>query len=272
MSNDLMKCFHKILEPYNGGTVAVSGGVDSMTLAAFAHNKFGSNGIQMVHAVSPAVPLAATTRLREHAAANNWSLTEINAGEFLDPFYRINPVNRCFYCKTNLYRTIRTLGDGAILAGTNCDDLDDYRPGLIAAKDYDVKHPYVEAGMNKDAVRALARNLGLNQFAQLPSSPCLSSRIQTGIKIEEDQLALVDKLETWLQSFIKAKTIRCRILREGLVIELDLETLNQLSKNEKKHLIRGVARQLPHSFSRTVRIESYERGRAFVNERPNEIE
>ncbi len=271
MRTDIVKRLSHVLAPYRFGTIAVSGGVDSITLAAFAQMIHGANGIRMVHAISPAVPVAATSRLRHYATANNWNLTEINAGEFSDPSYRANPINRCFYCKTNLYKAIRELCHGTIMSGTNCDDLDDYRPGLVAAENYQVRHPYVEAEMNKDAVRTLAHNLGMHDFAELPASPCLSSRIQTGIEIDATQLALVEKLETWLQKFVKPKTVRCRIRREGLVIELDVETLDRLSQQEQNRIIKFAEEQLPRNLLMTVHIALYERGSAFVDIRSSKI-
>ena len=264
MMNDPAGSLRKVLTPYKGGTIAVSGGVDSMTLAAFAHILFGANGVRMVHALSPAVPAAATARLRKYSEANNWSLTEINAGEFTNSSYRSNPINRCFYCKTHLYKAVSELCNEPIMSGTNCDDLQDYRPGLVAARDYKVRHPYVEAGINKGSVRKLARELGLNELAELPASPCLSSRIQTGIKINPEQLALIDTLESWLQDSLKPKTVRCRIRNQGLIIELDTETLTRLSKKEQTRIIKHTARHLPSFYSMPVAIAPYERGSAFV--------
>ena len=150
------------------------------------------------------------------------------------------------------------------MSGTNCDDLKDYRPGLMAAENYGVRHPYVEAGMDKLAIRNLARELGLNQIAALPSSPCLSSRIETGIPINSDKLNLVDTVETWLHNTLNSKTVRCRIRREGLVIELDTETLNSLSELEQKLIIEGAVKILPSNLSIPVNISSYKRGSAFV--------
>ena len=80
-----------------GLAIAVSGGVDSMTLAHAAH-RAGVPGLIVVHALSPAVPEEATARVREHAARFGWRLTELDAGEFADPAYRANPVNRCYFC------------------------------------------------------------------------------------------------------------------------------------------------------------------------------
>ncbi|HEX7955284.1 MAG TPA: hypothetical protein VF523_19655, partial [Burkholderiales bacterium] len=82
--------------------VAVSGGVDSLTLASVAHRTLQDEA-EMFHAVSPAVPAQATERVRALAAREGWKLTVVDAGEFGDADYRSNPVNRCFYCKTNLY-------------------------------------------------------------------------------------------------------------------------------------------------------------------------
>ena len=87
--------------------VAVSGGVDSLTLAAMAHRVLGHESALMVHAASPAVPGEATERVRAEAGRSGWSLRVVEAGEFADPNYRANPLNRCFFCKTNLYGTIR---------------------------------------------------------------------------------------------------------------------------------------------------------------------
>jgi len=200
--------------------IAVSGGVDSMTLAAFAHRSRRSGEIEMIHAVSPAVPPAATERVRARAAREGWRLTVTGTGEFSDPRYRDNPVNRCYFCKTNLYDRIRALTPGAIASGANLDDLGDYRPGLLAAAERSVVHPYIEAGMDKAAVRALARRLGLDEVAELPAQPCLASRVETGIAIDPDDLAFIDMVETRLTAIAPAgMALRCRVTHAGITIE-----------------------------------------------------
>jgi uncharacterized protein len=207
--------------------IAVSGGVDSVALAAFAH-RLQSDGamgsVEMIHAVSPAVPPAATERVRARAARDGWRLIVTGAGEFDDPRYRDNPVDRCYFCKTNLYDRIRALTPGAIASGANLDDLGDYRPGLLAASERAVVHPYIEAGMNKAAIRALARSLGLDEVAELPAQPCLASRVETGIAIDAADLAFVDLVETRLAALVPAGTaLRCRVTRAGIAIEIGEE-------------------------------------------------
>src|SRR5512134_3307161 len=168
--------------------VAVSGGVDSLTLATFAHRLVPAR-VQMFHAVSPAVQDEGTRRTRELAAREGWPLRVIDAREFDSADYLRNPVNRCYFCKTSLYGAIRPHTQAQIVSGTNLDDLGEYRPGLIAAKEHGVRHPFVEAALTKQQVRALARELGLAQVAELPASPCLSSRVETGIAIDPKVLA-----------------------------------------------------------------------------------
>ncbi len=248
-------------------TVAVSGGVDSMTLASFTHRNLGAMNVLMVHATSPAVPGDAGERIERLAQTEGWRLSIVDAGEFADPDYRANPVNRCFFCKSNLYRTLNTLSDGIVLSGTNTDDLGDYRPGLEAARNHNVRHPYVEAGINKNEVRALARELGLPEFAELPASPCLSSRVETGLPIQADQLALIDAVETWCCKQLAPQTVRCRIRRLGIVIELDIATHDRLSGAHRRNTIDELRHALPELTRHNIAIAAYQRGSAFVGDR-----
>lgn len=243
--------------------IAVSGGVDSMTLAAFAHRQQQSEGtgsVEMIHAVSPAVPPAATERVRARAAREGWRLTLTGAGEFDDKRYRDNPVNRCYFCKANLYDRIRTLTAAVIASGANLDDLGDYRPGLLAASERAVVHPYIEAGMDKASVRALARQLGLDDVADLPAQPCLASRVETDITIDPADLAFVDLVETRLAARAPAgMAVRCRITHAGIAIEAgkeaaDAEALADLAGN----LCREHGRHL-------IGIGPYRRGAMFVH-------
>lgn len=228
-----------ILDGLANAAVAVSGGVDSLTLATLAHRRKGSASV-MFHAVSPAVPPDATERVRALARQEGWQLRVIDAGEFADADYRRNPVNRCFFCKSNLYRIICRCASSQILSGTNVDDLGEYRPGLDAARAHQVRHPYVEAGLRKADVRRLARELGLPDVAELPASPCLSSRVETGIAIQPDVLRSIDKVEKFVASILPVRTVRCRVRATGVVVELDAPSRKGLTAASEEDIRRKV--------------------------------
>ena len=265
MANDFSIQLSEVLLRLNKGTIAVSGGVDSMTLSSFANRVLGPNRVRMVHAISPAVPLAATIRVRDFASREGWQLTEVDAGEFRDPQYRSNPINRCFFCKSNLYGALRQITKGVIMSGTNCDDLDDYRPGLKAAKKNSVLHPYVEAGMAKDDIRKLASILGLDTLADLPASPCLSSRIETGIRIEQEWLSFIDEVEEWMRASLSPTVVRCRIRNSGVTLEIDPETLKSLDTKSRAHIVNKVRDRMPKKKQMDITFASYRRGSAFVD-------
>jgi len=255
----------QVLDGIGEAAVAVSGGVDSLTLAVLAGRRLGPERVLMVHAVSPAVPSEATDRVHRHAEAEGWRLEVIDAGEFADPRYLANPVNRCFFCKASLYGAIASRTSLQVLSGANTDDLTEYRPGLDAARDHGVRHPYLEAGLDKAAVRALARRLGLDEAAELPASPCLASRVETGLAIDPEELAAIHRAETLLRQALKPRTVRCRIRAAGVVLELDAETLAALAPPEQRGLSAAVAALMPPAVAaRGVGFAPYRTGSAFV--------
>ncbi len=244
--------------------VAVSGGIDSLTLATAAHRALGG-AATMHHATSPAVPAEATERTRALARSEGWRLDVFDAGEFEDPSYRSNPVNRCFFCKTSLYGAVARRTALQIVSGTNLDDLGEYRPGLDAAREHAVRHPFVEAGIDKRTVRALAAELGLGALAELPSAPCLSSRIETGIRIEAPVLAMVHAAERLVAARLSPRTVRCRVRAAGLVVELDSAALAALDperagalRTELQALADAAGLNMPLGFA------AYRNGSAFL--------
>ncbi len=247
--------------------VALSGGVDSMTLAVIAGRRLGSD-VAMYHAVSAAVPPAATARVRAYAERCGWQLILLDAGEFSDPNYLANPANRCFFCKANLYGTLAAQSDAQLLSGTNLDDLGDWRPGLEAAKRHAVRHPFVEAGIAKATVRALAASLGLHDLAELPAAPCLSSRVETGLAIQPGQLRLIDQAEQLVRASLKPETVRCRIRADGVVIELDDSALARLSDADDQ-LTAQLAALFAHEAGGPPRFGPYRRGSAFLRDQPH---
>lgn len=255
----------EILDDLGPCVVAVSGGVDSMTLAVSAARYLGRERVSIVHAISAAVPPEATLRVEAWADRENWHIKLIDAGEFGDENYRSNPVDRCFFCKGNLYGAIAARADATILSGTNMDDLGEYRPGLVAAARHGVRHPFVEARMDKAAVRALARELSLGAIAELPASPCLSSRVETSIRIEPALLHAVHAIERLLTERLKPATVRCRLRRSGIVIELDAGSLTAAGPALRNALTSEIADLLPGELAGSaVAFAPYRNGGAFL--------
>jgi len=261
---DAISRLDSVLQSCGEVAIALSGGVDSLTLAAFGHSRLGGKAT-LVHAVSPAVPAAATARVKEFAARRRAPLTVLDAGEFADEAYRSNPSNRCYFCKGHLYDAIRARFKTVVLSGTNFDDLSDYRPGLMAAKERGVRHPFVEAGLTKARVRELARHLGLGEIAELPAAPCLSSRVETGIRIDPQALALIDLVETELRRAVTPETVRCRVRHRGLIVELDEAALDRLQPEERAMWMERIgARAIVAGLTGAVGFEAYRRGSAFL--------
>jgi len=265
---------HKLEQALDGMdrvTVAVSGGVDSLTLAQAAHRHLGGRA-EMIHAVSPAVPREATARTRALAEREGWNLRVIDAGEFGDENYVANPVNRCFFCKSALYTSIAGLTDRQVVSGANTDDLGDYRPGMEAAADQGVRHPFVEAGIDKAGVREIARFLGLDMIAELPASPCLSSRLETGIQVTPEALEFVHAVEARVGKWLAARggfpgAVRCRIRAAGPAVELDDASLADIRSDAGAAIRRDVADLAAAAgFGEEVPFEPYRMGSAFLKD------
>jgi uncharacterized protein len=265
------------ISQYPSLAIALSGGIDSITLAVLAGSTKTSS-VTMFHAISPAVPPEATERVRSLSKQFQWNLKEIDAGEFNDERYLNNPINRCFYCKESLYAAISAIAkktDSTILSGTNSDDLLEYRPGLEAALKLNVKHPFAKLDVNKDMIRNIAHEMGLGDLAKLPSSPCLSSRIETGIPIQKNTLGLVHQIERLVDQTLKTSTVRCRIRSSTVVIEFDRSSLYTLLKPENSTLKNDLTKRIEkileknHLFKK-VSFDLYLTGSAFIGHK-NEV-
>ena len=266
-----MKRLTERLMQMNAVAIAVSGGIDSLTLAAVAES-VNDLDVELFHAVSPAVPPEATERTKKLAIDRGWRLNVIDAGEFLDEDYLANPVNRCFFCKTNLYDSIASRTNRQILSGANLDDIGDYRPGLNAAEKAQVRHPFVESQISKRIVRDIAALVGLGHLADLPASPCLSSRVETGIRIDSRVLPLINNAERCVKEYLggNPSAVRCRVRSTGITIELDANTLDGLDDLAKGQLMDQVKQIFSdNELSNKVSIDYYSVGSAFIHVKPS---
>jgi uncharacterized protein len=181
--------------------VAFSGGVDSTLLAKAAHDALGARAVAAT-ALSPTYP----AHMREQAGAlagrigirHEW----VESRQMTRLQFVANPTDRCYHCKDELFERLEPLAERLglrhIAEGTNVDDLSDHRPGLVAAREHGIKSPLVEAGLTKEEIRSLSRELELPTWDQ-PASPCLSSRFPTGLPITLERLTQVDRAEAVLR-------------------------------------------------------------------------
>ena len=219
--------------------VAFSGGVDSAGVAKAAALALGARAVA-VTAVSPS--LAAEERETARVVARQIGIrhVELPTAELAKPAYVQNAPDRCYHCKSELYtelgRRLAELGVAAIVNGTNADDLGDWRPGLKAGAEHQVRSPLAECGIGKARVRELARYWNLPVWDK-PASPCLASRIAYGEEVTPQRLAMIEAAERFLtqQGF---SPLRVRYHRGDLArIEVPLALLPRLSDDALRQSI-----------------------------------
>lgn len=197
MLDDKANLLESLLASYESCLVAYSGGVDSVFLAVMARRVLGDMALAVI-SDSPSLPRQELADALEVAKRFEFPVRVVKTREFDNPSYLANPVNRCYFCKHELFTELEPIakseGFKVIAYGENASDLGDYRPGAAAAAEFKVRAPLKEAGLSKADIRALSAKLGL-PTADKPQLACLSSRIPYGEAVTTAKLSMIEQAE-----------------------------------------------------------------------------
>lgn len=220
--------------------VAYSGGVDSTLLASVVHEILGERALA-VTASSLIRPASEITQAESLAKEMGIPHIIIETNELEDPSFVANDSQRCYYCKRGLFRTLRRIANEQRLAfivdGTNYDDLGDFRPGMVAAGEFGVRRPLLEAGLTKADIRAFSRSRGLPNW-DMPASSCLATRLPHGTPISIELLALIAKAE---EALAKLGLSQFRVRHHGSIARIEASPEDMVLLSEVERSLRVVA-------------------------------
>jgi len=241
--------------------VAYSGGVDSAYLAVAAHRALGARSLA-VTADSESLSSEQRELAREVARRFGFPHRLIVTRELDNPLYARNDQDRCYHCKSELFRHLAPLalaeGFAHLVYGLIVDDLTDFRPGHRAAAEAGVRAPLAEAGRTKEDVRALSRELGL-PTADLPASPCLASRLPYGTPVTLEALRRVERAEAAVRA-LGFRELRVRHLGEAARVEIAREEMGPLADAAVRAAVEQAVCSAGYAQA-TVDPEGYRRGR-----------
>ncbi|NJK40257.1 MAG: ATP-dependent sacrificial sulfur transferase LarE [Acaryochloridaceae cyanobacterium SU_2_1] len=230
--HDKLQPLQSLFAQMGQALIAYSGGIDSSLVAKVAHEVLGDKALA-VTANSPSLLAADLAAAQEQAAEIGIAHRLVVTQEMDNPNYTNNPVNRCYFCKSELYDSLRPLaeqwGYPYVVDGVNADDLQDYRPGIQAAKERGTRSPLAELGITKLEVREMARSLGLTWWDK-PAQPCLSSRFPYGENITIEKLRRVGEAESYLRQ-LGWQTLRVRSQGDIARIELPAAEIRAFVQN-----------------------------------------
>ncbi len=265
----------KVLEDYlkelKSVAVAFSSGVDSTLLLKKAKETLGNENVIAVTAKSCSFPKRELNEAIEFCKKEGIRHIIIESEELNIEGFSQNPKNRCYLCKHELFEKIRKVAKdnniNEVVEGSNMDDMGDYRPGLQAIDEFEIKSPLRYAGLYKQEIRNLSKKLNLSTWDK-QSFACLSSRFVYGETITEEKLNRVDKAEQFLLD-MGLKQVRVRIHGEDMArIEVEPNEIERIAKKDYREKISKAFKEYGFSYV-TLDLEGYRMGsmNKFKNEK-----
>ncbi len=238
--------------------VAYSGGVDSTFLLKLASDVL-KNKVLAITAESPTYPKGELIFAKNMAGELGVRHKVIKTNELRDRQFFSNPINRCYFCKKELFRKLKNIAKknrlNYVVDATNLSDEKDYRPGNIAKKELNIRSPLKEAGFTKEEIRKFSKILGLSTWDK-PSLACLASRIPYSIKISSKLLARINTAENYLRK-MGFRQVRVRHYNGLCRIEVDKNDISRLIS--KRNQVVGRLKKLGYNYV-TIDLEGYRMG------------
>ncbi len=253
--------------------IALSGGVDSAVVALIAKNALGKENVLAITANYQTLSneeLDTAIKVANELAINHKIIeyNELENTEFIK-----NDSSRCFHCRNELADNLIKIATGEdfqlIVDGSNIDDLNDYRPGMIALHKKGIKSPLIETGFNKKDIRRVAEVNKLSIFDK-PSNACLASRISKNIEITPLKLKRIENCELIIKKIFKVKQVRVRdhgdlarieVEKEELIKLFDLSKLTQIELPFKEYGFKHI----------TIDIEGYKKSGLIVSDKIDDL-
>jgi uncharacterized protein len=277
-ANNKLEKLRVLLKSCGSCLVAYSGGVDSVFLASVAHQVLGKRALAVI-ADSPSLPRRELAEALDIAVKFSFPVRVIQTREFANKNYTTNPANRCYFCKHELFEELTPLARAenfAVIAyGENASDTGDFRPGALAAAEFQARAPLKEAGLTKAEIRELSAQLGLPTVDK-PQMACLSSRVPYGEMVTPEKLRMIELAEYALRD-LGFRDVRVRHHELKVTGENDSTTgrpslVTHLARIEVgpaelgKFLAEGVADKIAGALKKigythvTVDLQGYRRG------------